>query len=104
MYSESDDWTSFEEKIVNFELTSMSTVTVLSFAGPRLSDFSFCKLRLEKCDDDQGLGVFLQNGSSNGALLIKNAQLKHGGHHTCTAQTPIDNVTASAQLVVRGES
>ncbi|KAF7669853.1 hypothetical protein LDENG_00128960 [Lucifuga dentata] len=42
------------------------------------------------------------NGSSNGELLIKNAQLKHGGRYTCTAQTPVDNVTASANLVVRG--
>ncbi|KAI3371148.1 hypothetical protein L3Q82_023779, partial [Scortum barcoo] len=42
------------------------------------------------------------NGSSNGELLIKNAQLNHAGHYTCTAQTPIDNVTASAHLVVRG--
>lgn len=47
---------------------------------------------------------FVQNGSSSGALLIKNAQLKHAGRYTCTAQTPIDNVTASANLVVRGES
>uniref|UniRef100_A0A671YBY5 Contactin 1 n=1 Tax=Sparus aurata TaxID=8175 RepID=A0A671YBY5_SPAAU len=42
------------------------------------------------------------NGSSNGELLIKNAQLKHAGLYTCMAQTTIDNVTASAQLVVRG--
>ncbi|XP_042267898.1 contactin-1a-like isoform X2 [Thunnus maccoyii] len=42
------------------------------------------------------------NGSSNGELLIKNAQLKLAGRYTCTAQTPVDNVTASAQLVVRG--
>ncbi|XP_029697399.1 contactin-1a isoform X1 [Takifugu rubripes] len=42
------------------------------------------------------------NGSSNGALLIKNAQLKHAGRYTCMAQTPIDNATESAQLVVRG--
>eukprot|EP00064_Thunnus_orientalis_P007189 superscaffoldBa00000784_g7208 len=41
------------------------------------------------------------NGSSNGELLIKNAQLKLAGRYTCTAQTPVDNVTASAQLVVR---
>lgn len=47
--------------------------------------------------------LFLQNGSSNGALLIKNAQLKHAGRYTCTAQTPIDSVAASAHLVVRGE-
>ncbi|XP_060891776.1 contactin-1a [Labrus mixtus] len=42
------------------------------------------------------------NGSSNGELMIKNAQLKHSGRYTCTAQTPIDNITASAHLVVRG--
>uniref|UniRef100_A0A667WN09 Contactin 1 n=1 Tax=Myripristis murdjan TaxID=586833 RepID=A0A667WN09_9TELE len=42
------------------------------------------------------------NGSSNGELLIKNTQLKHAGRYSCTAQTPLDNVTASAQLVVRG--
>ncbi|XP_074488436.1 contactin-1a [Sebastes fasciatus] len=42
------------------------------------------------------------NGSLNGELLIKNLQLKHAGRYTCTAQTPIDNVTASAHLVVRG--
>uniref|UniRef100_A0A8C2WDC6 Contactin 1 n=1 Tax=Cyclopterus lumpus TaxID=8103 RepID=A0A8C2WDC6_CYCLU len=42
------------------------------------------------------------NGSSNGELLIKNLQLKHAGRYTCTAQTPIDNVTAAAHLVVRG--
>ncbi|CAJ1056293.1 contactin-1a-like isoform X3 [Xyrichtys novacula] len=42
------------------------------------------------------------NGSSNGELMIKNAQLKHAGRYTCTAQTPIDNVTAQAHLVVRG--
>lgn len=46
---------------------------------------------------------FDQNGSSNGELLIKNVQLKHAGQYTCTAQTPVDNVTASAHLVVRGE-
>ncbi|XP_019934949.1 contactin-1a-like [Paralichthys olivaceus] len=42
------------------------------------------------------------NGSSNGELLIKNAQLKHAGRYSCTAQTPVDNITASAHLVVRG--
>ncbi|XP_026167526.1 contactin-1a-like [Mastacembelus armatus] len=42
------------------------------------------------------------NGSSNGELLIKNTQLKHAGRYTCTAQTPVDNVTSSAHLVVRG--
>uniref|UniRef100_A0A8C7SZX3 Contactin 1 n=1 Tax=Oncorhynchus mykiss TaxID=8022 RepID=A0A8C7SZX3_ONCMY len=38
----------------------------------------------------------------HGELLIKNTQLKHSGRYTCTAQTPVDNVTASANLVVRG--
>uniref|UniRef100_A0A3Q3JEG8 Contactin 1 n=1 Tax=Monopterus albus TaxID=43700 RepID=A0A3Q3JEG8_MONAL len=42
------------------------------------------------------------SGHSNGELLIKNTQLKHAGCYTCTAQTPVDNVTASAHLVVRG--
>ncbi|XP_061577050.1 contactin-1a [Cololabis saira] len=42
------------------------------------------------------------NGSSNGELLIKNAQLRLAGRYTCTAQTPVDNVTVSAHLVVRG--
>ncbi|XP_075905735.1 contactin-1a [Nelusetta ayraudi] len=42
------------------------------------------------------------NGNSDGELLIKNVQLKHAGRYTCTAQTPVDNVTVSAQLVVRG--
>lgn len=42
------------------------------------------------------------NGSSNGELLIKNVQLKHAGTYSCTAQTPVDNVTASAYLLVRG--
>ncbi|XP_039989807.1 contactin-1a-like [Xiphias gladius] len=42
------------------------------------------------------------NGSSNGELLIKNAQLMHAGRYSCTAQTPVDNITASAHLVVRG--
>ncbi|KAM3609067.1 uncharacterized protein V6R79_009351 [Siganus canaliculatus] len=42
------------------------------------------------------------NGSSNVELVIKSAQLKQAGLYTCTAQTPIDNATASAHLVVRG--
>ncbi|XP_072291729.1 contactin-1a-like [Eucyclogobius newberryi] len=42
------------------------------------------------------------NGSSNGELLVRNVQLKHAGNYSCTAQTPVDNVTASAHLLVRG--
>ncbi|XP_007244394.3 contactin-1a [Astyanax mexicanus] len=43
-----------------------------------------------------------QAGMSSSELLIKNTQLKLAGRYTCTAQTPVDNVTASAELVVRG--
>ncbi|KAG7324106.1 hypothetical protein KOW79_012122 [Hemibagrus wyckioides] len=43
-----------------------------------------------------------QAGISSCELLIKNTQLKHAGLYTCTAQTPVDNVTGSAELVVRG--
>ncbi|KAI4877290.1 hypothetical protein NFI96_011836, partial [Prochilodus magdalenae] len=43
-----------------------------------------------------------QAGISSCELLIKNTQMKHAGRYTCTAQTPVDNVTASADLVVRG--
>ncbi|XP_019748958.1 contactin-1a [Hippocampus comes] len=42
------------------------------------------------------------NGSSDGELMIKSAQLKHAGIYTCAAQTTVDNVTSSASLVVRG--
>uniref|UniRef100_A0A673L5F0 Contactin 1 n=1 Tax=Sinocyclocheilus rhinocerous TaxID=307959 RepID=A0A673L5F0_9TELE len=35
-------------------------------------------------------------------LLISNTQLRHAGRYSCTAQTPVDNVTVSAELVVRG--
>nr|XP_061826411.1 contactin-1a-like isoform X1 [Nerophis lumbriciformis]XP_061826412.1 contactin-1a-like isoform X1 [Nerophis lumbriciformis] len=42
------------------------------------------------------------NGSSSGELMIKNAQLKHAGVYSCTAQTPVDYITASASLLVRG--
>uniref|UniRef100_A0A8C1SVT8 Contactin 1 n=1 Tax=Cyprinus carpio TaxID=7962 RepID=A0A8C1SVT8_CYPCA len=35
-------------------------------------------------------------------LLISNTQLRHAGRYSCTAQTPVDNITVSAELVVRG--
>ncbi|MEJ1271337.1 hypothetical protein NN561_002173 [Cricetulus griseus] len=47
---------------------------------------------------------WLKNGyplDANGELLIRNAQLKHAGRYTCTAQTIVDNSSASADLVVR---
>uniref|UniRef100_A0A8C2I887 Uncharacterized protein n=1 Tax=Cyprinus carpio TaxID=7962 RepID=A0A8C2I887_CYPCA len=43
-----------------------------------------------------------QTGTSSSELLISNTQLRHAGRYSCTAQTPVDNVTASAELVVRG--
>ncbi|XP_018603052.1 contactin 1b isoform X2 [Scleropages formosus] len=39
---------------------------------------------------------------SSGELQISNTQLKHAGRYTCTAQTIVDNVTVSADLVVKG--
>uniref|UniRef100_H3A356 Contactin 1 n=1 Tax=Latimeria chalumnae TaxID=7897 RepID=H3A356_LATCH len=35
-------------------------------------------------------------------LIIKDVHLRHAGRYTCTAQTIVDNATASADLVVRG--
>ncbi|XP_052454316.1 contactin-1a [Carassius gibelio] len=43
-----------------------------------------------------------QDGTSSSELLISNTQLRHAGRYSCTAQTPVDNITASAQLLVRG--
>ncbi|XP_043084508.1 contactin-1a [Puntigrus tetrazona] len=43
-----------------------------------------------------------QAGTSSSELLISNTQLRHAGRYRCTAQTPVDNITASAELVVRG--
>ncbi|XP_069084956.1 contactin-1 [Pleurodeles waltl] len=37
-----------------------------------------------------------------GELFIKNVQLRHAGRYICTAQTIVDNSSASADLVVRG--
>lgn len=43
-----------------------------------------------------------QAGTSSSELLISAAQLRHAGRYACTAQTPVDNVTATAELVIRG--
>ncbi|MGH0175049.1 UNVERIFIED_CONTAM: hypothetical protein FKN15_070022 [Acipenser sinensis] len=48
---------------------------------------------------------WLKNGIGNedrGDLFISNVQLRHAGRYTCTAQTIVDNSSASADLVVRG--
>lgn len=42
------------------------------------------------------------SGTSSSELLITHTQLRHAGRYSCTAQTPVDNTTASAELVVRG--
>ncbi|XP_053104155.1 contactin-2 isoform X2 [Hemicordylus capensis] len=39
---------------------------------------------------------------SIGDLMVMNAQLKHAGRYTCTAQTVVDSASESATLVVRG--
>ncbi|TRY56953.1 hypothetical protein DNTS_023886 [Danionella cerebrum] len=42
------------------------------------------------------------SGASGSELLISNTQLHHAGRYTCTAQTPVDQTTSSAMLLVRG--
>lgn len=53
---------------------------------------------------DQDVNQDGQTGTSSSELLISNTQLRHAGRYSCTAQTPVDNVTASAELVVRGQT
>ncbi|KAL4641452.1 contactin-1a-like isoform X1 [Arapaima gigas] len=53
-------------------------------------------------DFDTESDHYQRNREVSGELLIKKTQLRHAGRYTCTAQTIVDNVTASADLVVRG--
>ncbi|XP_074840181.1 contactin-1 [Carettochelys insculpta] len=53
----------------------------------------------EKEHEHYERSVMIKN---NGEMLIKNVQLRHAGRYTCTAQTIVDNSSASADLVVRG--
>lgn len=62
-----------------------------------------CHIIGEKCTDLNDCW-FCSQLDANGELLIRNAQLKHAGRYTCTAQTIVDNSSASADLVVRGKS
>ncbi|KTF71871.1 hypothetical protein cypCar_00050096, partial [Cyprinus carpio] len=39
---------------------------------------------------------------NSGDLLIKNIQVRHAGHYSCTAQTIVDNATAEADVFVKG--
>lgn len=38
-----------------------------------------------------------------GDLTILNAQLRHGGKYTCTAQTVVDSASKEATVLVRGD-
>uniref|UniRef100_A0A8C9WDZ6 Contactin 1 n=1 Tax=Scleropages formosus TaxID=113540 RepID=A0A8C9WDZ6_SCLFO len=53
-------------------------------------------------DFDKESDHYELNRESSGELLIRNTLLRHAGRYTCTAQTIVDNVSASAELVVRG--
>uniref|UniRef100_A0A674DWT0 Contactin 1b n=1 Tax=Salmo trutta TaxID=8032 RepID=A0A674DWT0_SALTR len=44
----------------------------------------------------------IMDREDSGELKIMNVQLRHEGRYTCTAQTVVDNVTASADLKVKG--
>lgn len=37
-----------------------------------------------------------------GDLTLLNAQLRHGGKYTCTAQTVVDSVSKEATVLIRG--
>uniref|UniRef100_A0A8C6VDF9 Contactin 6 n=1 Tax=Naja naja TaxID=35670 RepID=A0A8C6VDF9_NAJNA len=41
-------------------------------------------------------------GDSVGDLMIRNIQLNHAGKYTCTVQTLMDTLSASAEVIVRG--
>uniref|UniRef100_A0A8C1JBM3 Contactin 1b n=1 Tax=Cyprinus carpio TaxID=7962 RepID=A0A8C1JBM3_CYPCA len=44
----------------------------------------------------------LMGDENSGDLLIKNIQVRHAGHYSCTAQTIVDNATAEADVFVKG--
>uniref|UniRef100_A0AAY5K0V1 Contactin 1b n=1 Tax=Esox lucius TaxID=8010 RepID=A0AAY5K0V1_ESOLU len=50
----------------------------------------------------QRVMVSASGGGNSGELKIMNVQIAHEGRYTCTAQTVVDNVTASADLKVKG--
>ncbi|XP_063783382.1 contactin-1 [Pseudophryne corroboree] len=53
-------------------------------------------------DDDSGHYERHFRNDIGSELIIRNVQLKHAGRYICTAQTIVDNSSASADLVVRG--
>uniref|UniRef100_A0A8C3XG04 Contactin-2 n=1 Tax=Cyanoderma ruficeps TaxID=181631 RepID=A0A8C3XG04_9PASS len=52
-------------------------------------------------DFDKSEGHY-RRASAIGDLSISNAQLRHSGRYTCTAQTVVDSASESATLTVRG--
>uniref|UniRef100_A0A670JC41 Contactin 1 n=1 Tax=Podarcis muralis TaxID=64176 RepID=A0A670JC41_PODMU len=54
---------------------------------------------IDKDNEHYERAIMIKN---NGELIVKNAQLRHAGRYTCVAQSIVDNATASADLVVRG--
>ncbi|XP_068132653.1 contactin-1 [Hyperolius riggenbachi] len=56
---------------------------------------------IEFDDDTNHFERHMRSGAGS-ELIIKNVQLKHAGRYICTAQTIVDNSSASAELVVRG--
>ncbi|XP_053319068.1 contactin-1 [Spea bombifrons] len=56
-------------------------------------------IEFDKEDGHYERNTRIEGGSE---LIIKNTQLKHAGRYMCTAQTIVDNSSASADLVVRG--
>ncbi|MEE6480854.1 hypothetical protein FKM82_012686 [Ascaphus truei] len=56
-------------------------------------------IEFDKENSDYERNIRTEAGSE---LFIRNTQLRHAGRYICTAQTIVDNSSASADLVVRG--
>ena len=65
---------------------------------------SLCPSRMVRtvCEVFNPVSLSIQDREDSGELKIMNVQLRHEGRYTCTAQTVVDNVTASADLKVKG--
>lgn len=48
--------------------------------------------------------MFFLSKDSVGDLMIRNIQLNHAGKYTCTVQTLMETLSASAEIIVRGKS
>uniref|UniRef100_A0A8D0DK78 Contactin 2 n=1 Tax=Salvator merianae TaxID=96440 RepID=A0A8D0DK78_SALMN len=67
-------------------------LTFTWFLGDFLLDFAKSEGHYKRASTKENIGD----------LVIMNAQLKHAGRYTCTAQTVVDSASESAMLVVRG--